>query len=175
MDNTGQGLAEGGALKGKADRDGIGVALDEALRDEQEFRISAIDVLQILAQVFAPHVAGAAGSAGSGIRHHNLVSNGKGGHALTHCRYAARHFMAEQSRHLKHAGMTAAPVNLYVGAAGGGGFNAEKNFTRPRQANGNFADFDLFRPQQHGAAHCFLNFHYASEPARDGVNRTFRA
>ena len=175
VNHAAQGFRQGRLFEGKALGNKVGVALDEAFRDEQEFRVGAVDILKVLAQVFPLLMARTTSPAGGGIDHHHGILDRERGDAITDGGNAARHFVAEQGRHLKHAGVAAAPVDLDVGAAGGGRFHAEENFARPRPADRNLADFNPFRPQQHRATHCFPSVHYVSEPAREGVNRTFRA
>ena len=71
--------------------------------------------------------------------------------------------------------MTATSINLDIGAARRGGFDAQQKLTGIRLWNRDSLNFDSLGPQQHRPQHCLLDTHYKPDAPRDGVNRIFRA
>ena len=67
--------------------------------------------------------------------------------------HRARHFVSEQCRHLQHARMSATSKHFNVGAASCGCLYAKQELALRRPLYRHIADLDLFRAEQHGAAH----------------------
>ena len=159
VQHAGERLGERGALERKAFGNAVDVALDEAPRHQQVFGEGAVQIMQVLAEVFAAAPARLALQARRGIGDDDGVADRIVAHARADRGDASRHLVAEERRRLQHARMPAAPENLHVGAAGGRRLDLQEDLAFAGLRDRHVADLDLFRAEEHRALHRLRKAH----------------
>ena len=154
VEDAGEGLGEGGDLEGEGVRTHVGAAPDEPLRNQDGLGERAVEVLEVGAEVLAPRPARTADAAGGGVDHHQAVALADTLDADANGLRRARHLVAERTRNAKHAGVSAGEEDLEVGAAGGGGADAQENLAWPRDRDRLLAQLEALGAEEVGDGAC---------------------
>ena len=172
LHHAGQRLGQSGIPIIQMRRNHIGIQANDARRNLDEFRISAVIEQQIFAEIHASAAAIEALQAGRGIRGHDALPDLETLDALAHRHHIAGQFVPEQSGRHDHPRVIAAQKNLDVGAAGQGRAHAHQQIVRPDVRNRNAFQLHVLFAVEHGREHRVVQVSDSCGQSENSCGRT---